>query len=286
MKAIIPAAGLGTRFLPETKAIPKEMFVLVDRPVIQYIVEEALAADVDEVVIVNSPDKKVIEQYFAKDAEMVMYLRAHGKDAYADAVEHAGDLPVDYVYQGDPLGLGHAVSCAAKKTGDKPFFVLLGDVVVPGCDILPRMREVSEAHSGASVIAVMPVADDQVDRFGIIDGQDLGDGVWKISHLVEKPKLEDAPSHLAIFGRYLLTPAVMDLLGDSGEGVGGEIQLTDALESLLSSEEMYALVVDPATGFDTGTVDTWLDAEVALTLRDPDLGPKVADRLKERLAQA
>ena len=153
MKALIPAAGMGTRFLPATKAQPKEMLLVVDRPVIQYVVEEGLASGADEVVIVNSRDKKSIEKHFSPDPELVATLRARGKDAYADEVERVGNLNVSYVYQDEPLGLGHAIHCAAEKTADEPFFVLLGDVIVPDNNICPRMLEVSRAHGGASVIA-------------------------------------------------------------------------------------------------------------------------------------
>lgn len=259
MKAVIPAAGLGSRFLPATKAIPKEMLPVVDKPVIQYIVEEGLASGADEVVIINSREKTAIEKHFSADPELVSLLRERGKDSYADAVEAAGDLNVTYVYQDEPLGLGHAVHCAAEKVGDEPFSVLLGDVIVPDNQMLVRMREVSEAHAGASVIAVMAVPDEEVSRFGVIAGAQVSDAVWKVESLVEKPVLEDAPSNLAVFGRYLLSPCVMELLADVKPGAGGEIQLTDALDAVLREEEMYALVIDPEEGFDTGTIASWLE---------------------------
>lgn len=264
MKAIIPAAGLGTRFLPATKAIPKEMLPIVDKPVIQYVVEEGLASNADEVVIVNSRTKKAIEDHFSPDPELVAHLRSKGKDALADAVEHAGSLNVNFVYQDEALGLGHAILCASEATRGEGFYVLLGDVIVPGNGMLPAMQAVSDAHGGASVIAVMPVPDEEVDRFGIISGAEVSDGVWKIDRLVEKPALEDAPTNLAVFGRYLLTPRVMELLEDVKPGVGGEIQLTDALDALLQEEEMYALVVDPSDGLDSGTIPNWLAANEAL----------------------
>ncbi|MEE0705468.1 MAG: UTP--glucose-1-phosphate uridylyltransferase [Adlercreutzia sp.] len=259
MKALIPAAGLGTRFLPATKAQPKEMLLVVDRPAIQYVVEEGLASGADEVIIINSREKQAIEDHFTPNPELVALLRERGKDAYADAVEYVGSLNVGYVYQEEALGLGHAVRCAAEQTADEPFYVLLGDVLVPGNDMLPAMKEVSDAHNGASVIAVMPVPDDQVSRFGVIAGAPVADNVWKVDSLVEKPALEDAPSNLAVFGRYLLSPRVMELLADVEPGVGGEIQLTDALDAVLQEEEMYALVVNPDDGFDTGTVESWLE---------------------------
>ncbi len=264
MKALIPAAGLGTRFLPATKAVPKEMLLVVDRPAIQYVVEEGLASAADEVVIVNSRDKRAIEEHFSPNPDLVALLRERGKGACADAVEHAGSLNVSYVYQDEALGLGHAVYCAREKTAGEPFYVLLGDVLVPGNAMLPAMQSVSDAHGGASVIAVMPVPDDQVSRFGVIAGAEVSEGVWKVDSLVEKPALEDAPSNLAVFGRYLLSPRVMELLADAKPGVGGEIQLTDALDAVLAEEEMYALVVDPADGFDTGTVESWLETNNVL----------------------
>lgn len=259
MKAVIPAAGLGTRFLPITKAVPKEMLPVAGKPCIQWIVEEGLEV-ADGVVIVNSHDKKVIEDHFSPDPKLVAHLRSKGKDELAERVEHAGNLAVEYVYQEEALGLGHAVHCAAEKTGDEPFFVSLGDVIVPDYKMLPKMKEISDAHNGASVIAVMPVPDDQVHRFGIIGGEDLGDGVWKVSEMVEKPALKDAPSNLSIFGRYLLSPRVMKLLEETKPGAGGEIQLTDALVALLQEEEMYALVVSESDGLDTGTPESWLYA--------------------------
>lgn len=260
---------MGTRFLPATKAQPKEMLLVVDRPVIQYVVEEGLASGADEVVIVNSRDKKSIEKHFSPDLELVATLRARGKDAYADEVERVGNLNVSYVYQDEPLGLGHAIHCAAEKTADEPFFVLLGDVIVPDNNICPRMLEVSRAHGGASVIAVLPVPDEQVHRFGIIDGAlvEGEDGVWKVNSLVEKPALEDAPSNLSVFGRYLLSARVMELLADAKPTVGGEIQLTDALDAVLAEEEMYAVVISDEDGFDTGTVETWLDTNNKLYAR-------------------
>ncbi|WP_165056615.1 MULTISPECIES: UTP--glucose-1-phosphate uridylyltransferase [unclassified Adlercreutzia] len=259
MKALIPAAGLGTRFLPATKAQPKEMLLVVDRPAIQYVVEEGLASAADEVVIINSHEKKAIEEHFSPNPELVALLRERGKGAYADMVEYVGNLNVSYVYQEEALGLGHAVRCAAEKTGDEPFYVLLGDVLVPNNKMLPAMQAVSDAHGGASVIAVMPVPDEEVGRFGVIAGEAVADDVWKVESLVEKPALADAPSNLAVFGRYLLSPRVMELLADVEPGVGGEIQLTDALDAVLKEEEMYALIIDPADGFDTGTVESWLE---------------------------
>ncbi|MDR0514375.1 MAG: UTP--glucose-1-phosphate uridylyltransferase [Coriobacteriaceae bacterium] len=270
MKALIPAAGMGTRFLPATKALPKEMLPVVDRPAIQYVVEEGLAA-ADEVVIINSREKKAIERHFSADPQLVSTLQAKGKDALADAVAHAGALKVSYVYQDKPLGLGHAVYCAHEKTGDEAFFVLLGDVLVPDNKMLPRMKEVSDQHDGASVIAVVPVPEEEASRFGIIAGAEVSEAVWKVDSLVEKPPLGTAPSNLAVFGRYLLSPRVMELLADAVPGAGGEIQLTDALDAVLREEELYALVIDPQEGFDTGTIESWLETNRILFERTKHL---------------
>lgn len=267
MKALIPAAGLGSRFLPATKAQPKEMLMVVDKPAIQYVVEEGLVSAADEVIIINSHDKKSIEEHFTPNPALEAELRSRGKDSYADKVAHAGNLNVSYVYQEEPLGLGHAVYCAHDKIDGEPFFVLLGDVLVPDNQMLIRMKEVSDEHNGASVIAVLPVPHDEVDRFGVIDGTQVSDDVWNVSSLVEKPPVDQAPTNLAVFGRYLLTPRVMDLLAEVKPGAGGEIQLTDALDKLLEEEEMYALVISEEDGFDTGTVESWLDTNNRLYKR-------------------
>ncbi|MBQ9067819.1 MAG: NTP transferase domain-containing protein [Eggerthellaceae bacterium] len=266
MKAIIPAAGMGTRFLPVTKAVPKEMLPVVDKPVLQYIVEEAIAAAADEVVVVSSREKKAIEDHFAPDDALIATLEAKGKDALAAAVKHAGELPVSFVYQDEPLGLGHAVHCAEQVAGER-FCVLLGDVIVPGNNILPRMMEISDAHGGANVIAVLPLPDEEIPRYGIVAGTEVEPGVWKVNSIVEKPALEDAPSNLGSFGRYLLSPRVMEILATLPPGAGDEIQLTDALDAVLSEEEMYACVIDPSDGFDTGTVPGWLAANFELAKR-------------------
>lgn len=283
MKAVIPAAGLGTRFLPATKAVPKELLPVLDKPVIQYVVEEALAPSaVDGVVIVNSHEKPQINEYFSEDTHFEDYLKECGKSTEAALIHEAGTLPVSFVYQDDPRGLGHAVLCAASATNHESFFVLLGDYFVPDKQMCIHMQEVSEAHGGASVIAVAPVPADQVSRYGIIAGErmaslpgleDAGDeepgAVWKVSGLVEKPAPEDAPSHLFIVGRYLLSARLMELLESQGPGAGGEIQLTDAMARLLKEEEMYALVVDPNEGCDTGTPAAWAATNARMALQNP-----------------
>lgn len=284
MKAIIPAAGLGTRFLPATKAVPKEMLPVLTKPTIQYVVEEALAASADEVVIVSNDQKPAIELHFSSNEALVSHLEEVGKPGFAAAVKEAGDLPVSFVEQAEALGLGHAVMMASDKVlkpgggdaGDlapEPFYVLLGDVLVPDNTILPRMLSISKEHGNASVIAVFKVPHEQVNRFGVISGETIGaeGDVWRVTGLVEKPPIDEAPTDLAIFGRYLLSPRVMELLFTTTPGAGGEIQLTDAMIELLKYEEMYALVIDENEGFDVGTIESWLTTNMILALRDPEL---------------
>ena len=295
MKAVIPAAGLGTRFPPATKCPPEELLPVLDKPVIQYVVEEALEPEgVDGAVIINSHEKPQIESYFSADPAFEAMLRERGKDAEANRVHEASTLPVSFVYQDEARGLGHAVLQAAGEIDDDPFFVLLGDYFVPGRQMCVRMAEVSKAHGGASVIAVAPVPEDQVSRYGIIAGECVGclpgtdaqgeqeGAVWKVSGLVEKPSPEDAPSHLFIVGRYLLSPRIMELLATQGPGAGNEIQLTDAMERLLAEEEMYALVVDPAEGCDTGTPAAWAATNARMALEDPVFADAFLEELGEK----
>ena len=279
MKAIIPAAGLGTRFLPVTKSQPKEMLPVVDKPVIQYVVEEAVAGGVTDILIVTGRGKRAIEDHFDRSVELEVELEAANKLEYLRTVQSiAGLAEVFYVRQKEPRGLGHAVLCGAPLTDDEPFLVMLGDVLVPDGSILPRLREVYD-RTGASVIAVVPVPATEVNRYGIIAGDDQGDGVWRVTGLVEKPRADEAPSHLAIFGRYLLTPAIMKILAQTEPGMGGEIQLTDALVALLEREELYAVVIDPDEGFDTGTVLSWLEANIKLALGTEEYGPALRESI-------
>lgn len=271
MKAIIPAAGLGTRFLPATKSTPKEMLPVVNKPCIQYVVEEAVAAGADEILIITGRGKRAIEDHFDRAIELEYTLEAKNKCDYLEEVQASTELGnVFYTRQRDPKGLGHAVMCAAPFTDKEPFIVQLGDVLVPTNDLLPSLIGVHE-RTGASVIAVQEVSPDEVSAYGVIAGEEVEPGVWKVTGLVEKPRADQAPSNLAIFGRYLLTPAVMRILPTVEPGAGGEIQLTDALVKLLEEEEMYAVVVEPGHGYDTGNVLMWLQANIALAMERPDL---------------
>ena len=283
MKAIIPAAGLGTRFLPVTKSQPKEMLPVVDKPVIQYVVEEAVAGGVTDILIVTGRGKRAIEDHFDRSVELEVELEAANKLEYLHTVQSIAELAeVFYVRQKEPRGLGHAVLCGAPLPDDEPFVVMLGDVLVPDGSVLPRLRKVHD-RTGASVIAVVPVPDADVSRYGVIAGKPVDEGVWKVTALVEKPRADEAPSNLAIFGRYLLTPAIMEILAQTEPGKGGEIQLTDALVVLLEREELYAVVIDPGEGYDTGTVLSWLEANVSLALESDEYGADVRASLTRLL---
>lgn len=297
MKAVIPAAGLGTRFLPASKSTPKELLPVLDKPIIQYVVEEALAADgVDGAVIVSSHGKPQLESYFSYDEETDRMLRSRGKGAQADRLRDAESLPVRFCYQDEAMGLGHAVLCAAGEVGDGPFMVLLGDYFDPDREMCRKMEAVSRGHGGASVIVVAPVPDDQVGRYGIVAGERVGSlpgtapdaddapgAVWRVTGMVEKPSPGDAPSNLFAVGRYLLSPRVMGLLRTQGPGAGGEIQLTDALVRLLDEEEMYAVVIDPRDGYDTGTPGAWAAANARMAHR---VGGSVEAAFDEELGAA
>ncbi len=283
MKAIIPAAGLGTRFLPVTKSQPKEMLPIVDKPVIQYVVEEAAAAGADDILIITGRGKRAIEDHFDRSIELEDLLERAGNTAKLREVRNISEIAeVFYVRQKKPRGLGHAVMCGAPFVSDgEPFYVMLGDVLVPGNDCLPRLKAAYDKY-GASVVAVTNVERHMVSRYGIIAGEEVEPGVWKVSDLIEKPSLNEAPSQMALFGRYLLTPTIQDLLPKIEPGYGGEIQLTDAVRELVKHEPVYAVVVD-GQGYDTGNVLAWLEANVALALSDADQGPDIREMLNRVL---
>jgi UTP--glucose-1-phosphate uridylyltransferase len=284
LKAIIPAAGLGTRFLPATKAQPKEMLPVLNKPVIQYVVEEAAAAGARDILIVTGRGKRAIEDHFDRSVELEQLLERSGSADQLHDVCAVSDLAdVFYVRQKRPRGLGHAVLCGASHVCDEPFFVLLGDVIVPRNDVLPRLQSVHERFGG-SVLAVTPVEPALVSRYGVIAGEEVEPGVWRVTDLVEKPAVNDAPSTLAIFGRYLLTPAIMKLLPKVRPGRGDEIQLTDALRELLKTETIHA-VIDPDPGFDTGNVLAWLEANITLALDSPAYGPALRAALERLLSR-
>lgn len=271
-KAVFPVAGRGTRFLPATKAIPKEMVPLVDRPVVQYAIEEAVGAGIKDVILVTGRGKHAIEDHFDPNPELERFLEEQGKDELLDLVRMCSDLvQTAYIRQKVPLGLGHAVLTAKDLIGDEPFAVFLPDDVIRSeIPCMKQLRNVHEAR-GASVLAVMEVPREETGRYGVLDIEDLGNGLYRVLDMVEKPDPADAPSNLVVIGRYLLMPEVFEELENTKPGAKGEIQLTDALKSLLGRQEIYALQFE-GTRYDTGTKRGYAQAVVQFTLQHPELG--------------
>lgn len=239
-KAIIPAAGLGTRFLPATKAMPKEMLPIVDRPTIEYIVEEAIASGIEDIIIVTGKGKRAIEDHFDRNFELEENLKEKGKLELLEKVNQSSKVEIHYIRQKEPKGLGHAVWCARNFIGDEPFAVLLGDDIVQA--EVPCTKQLINQYNetGSSVIGVQTVPDNETHRYGIIDPISSNDRLYKVSNFVEKPKQGTAPSNLAIMGRYVLTPEIFEFLALQETGAGGEIQLTDAIQKLNESQKVYA----------------------------------------------
>ncbi|MFD3959527.1 MULTISPECIES: UTP--glucose-1-phosphate uridylyltransferase GalU [Streptomyces] len=284
-KAVIPAAGLGTRFLPATKATPKEMLPVVDKPAIQYVVEEAASAGLEDVLLITGRNKRALEDHFDRNYELESALQKKGDaDRLARVQESSALATTHYVRQGDPKGLGHAVLCAAPHVGDQPFAVLLGDDLIdPRDPLLARMIEVQERHGG-SVVALMEVEPSQIHLYGCAAVETTEDGdVVKVTDLVEKPAPADAPSNYAIIGRYVLDPAVFDVLRQTEPGRGGEIQLTDALQTLAADEKIGGPVhgvVFKGRRYDTGDRGDYLRAIVRLACEREDLGPEFRSWLR------
>jgi UTP--glucose-1-phosphate uridylyltransferase len=240
-KAIIPAAGLGTRFLPATKAMPKEMLPIVDKPTIQYIVEEAVASGIEDIIIVTGKGKRAIEDHFDNSFELEFNLAEKQKWELLESVRKSSEMAdIHYIRQKEPRGLGHAIWCARKFIGNEPFAVLLGDDIVEADKpCLKQMIDIYDQYK-SSIVGVQPVPWEEVSRYGVVDASPLAERVYKANRLVEKPKREEAPSNLAILGRYILTPRIFDMLGEQQVGVGGEIQLTDAIARLSEVERIIA----------------------------------------------
>ena len=272
-KAVIPAAGLGTRFLPATKAQPKEMLPVVDKPAIQYVVEEAVAAGCDDILIITGRSKRSIEDHFDRQFELEYHLDKAGKiDQLGEVVELAELADIHYVRQGEPLGLGHAVSVAQKHVGDNPFVVLLGDeFMAQGNTLLSDMIKIHTQY-GRSVLALQEVTPEEIKRYGCAKPERISDTLVQILDIVEKPEPAAAPSNLAVMGRYVFTPEIFEKLEQVQPGVGGEIQLTDAIALLLADQAVYGATFDGGR-FDTGTIAAYLETIVELALARPDLGP-------------
>jgi UTP--glucose-1-phosphate uridylyltransferase len=273
MKAVIPAAGLGTRFLPYTKSQPKEMIPVVDKPTIQYVVEEAIAAGLSEILIVTGRGKRAIEDHFDKNIELEAHLRSKGKSEALRELESLWkSARIHYVRQGEPLGLGHAIAVAESYVGDEPFACLLGDDVT--VDRVPCIRQLMDVHRerGASVIAVQRVPKERMQRYGMILGEEAGDRLWRITDVVEKPKPEQVTSDLAAMGRYVFLPSIFDELRDLKPTLGGEIQLADGLRALARREDVFAYEYR-GRRYDLGSKLDWILANVEFALGHKELGP-------------
>ena len=270
-KAIIPAAGLGTRFLPATKAQPKEMLPIVDKPTLQYIIEEAINSGIEEILIITGRNKKSIEDHFDKSVELELELEAKGKTEMLKEVRKISEMAnIHYIRQKEPKGLGHAIHCAKSFIGNEPFAVLLGDdIVYAEKPCLKQMIEVYDEYK-TTILGVQDVPAGEVDKYGIISGMKIEDRVYKVKGLVEKPKVDEAPSNIAILGRYIISPAIFDILEHTAPGKGGEIQLTDALKELATVEAMYAYNFK-GKRYDVGDKVGFLKATVEYALRRDNL---------------
>lgn len=271
-KAVIPAAGLGTRFLPATKAQPKEMLPIVDKPTIQYIIEEAVASGIEEILIITGRNKKCIEDHFDKSVELELELEKSGKKEMLKLIREISDMvDIHYIRQKEPKGLGHAISCAKTFVGNEPFAVLLGDDLVYN-EEKPCLKQLIDCYNeyNTSILGVQTVDAKDVDKYGIIKGIHIESRVHKVRGLVEKPTVKEAPSNIAILGRYIITPQIFEILEETKPGRGGEIQLTDALSKLINEEAIYAYEFE-GIRYDIGDKLGFLKATVEYTLRREDL---------------
>lgn len=280
-KIVIPVAGWGTRFLPATKVQPKEMLPLVNKPLIQHAVEEAVASGINEVIMVTAVGKEIIKEHFRRSPTLERYLNDKGKGDLLEEVRRVSSLAnISYVYQKKQLGLGHAVLMAEELVGDEPFAVILPDDIMD-CDT-PALKQMLDIHNryGGSVIGVERVKREDVSKYGIIRAEKLQEWLYKVEDLVEKPGINDAPSNLGVIGRYIITPQIFQILKDTRQGAIGEIQLTDGLKTLLSTQPIHACEFE-GVRYDTGTPFGMLKASIALGLKNPD----IRDELKEYLHQ-
>jgi len=285
MKAVIPAAGMGVRFLPLTKDMPKEMLPVVHKPTIQYVVEEAVAAGIDDILIITGRGKRSIEDHFDRSIELENVLGNNGRKKELDEIMRIANMAaIHYVRQKVPRGLGDAVLLAKQHVGNEPFAVMLGDTI--NLSAVPVVRQLMDIQSrmGGSVIAVEPVAPEKVRDYGIIGGKSISDGLYEIDELVEKPSPGDAPSNLGITGTYVLSPRIFDCLERTPPGRGGEVQLTDALRLLSKEEKIYGLKFQ-GRRHDIGDKLGWLKTTMELALDDPELGPPLREHLRSLMAR-
>lgn len=277
-KAVIPAAGFGTRFLPATKAQPKEMLPIVDTPAIQYIVKEALDSGIEEILIITGRSKRAIEDHFDSSVELEELLQKQGKNKQLAMVKDLADIKIHFIRQKSPRGLGDAVLCAKAFIGDEPFAVLLGDDIVYNLEkpCLQQLMDCYEQHPGI-ILGAQFVPNEKVSSYGIVSGEPLADNLYRVHGLVEKPSVDKAPSNLAVLGRYILTPDIFDILENTKPGVGNEVQLTDALAA--SKTDTYALAYE-GVRYDTGDKLGYLKATVEYALRNEELGAAFKEYLK------
>lgn len=279
-KAIIPAAGLGTRFLPATKAQPKEMLPIVDKPTIQYIIEEAVASGIEEILIITGKNKRAIEDHFDKSVELEQQLSATGKDDMLKMIDDISNMAnIHYIRQKEAKGLGHAISCARAFVGHEPFAVMLGDDVVDSAK--PCLKQLIDCFDEykTTILGVQSVPQEDVSKYGIVKGIHIEDRIYKVKDLVEKPSVEESPSNIAILGRYIITDKIFDILEKTAPGKGGEIQLTDALKALISQEAMYAYNFE-GRRYDVGDKLGFLQATVEFALKREDLSEQFMGYLK------
>lgn len=284
-KAVLPVAGLGTRVLPATKVVPKEMLPLVDKPTLQYIVEEAVAAGIEEIIFVTSRSKRSIEDHFDSFPELEAVLERKGKRKELESLRQLQTMAkYTSVRQSEPLGLGHAVLCAKELVGDEAFVVMLGDIIIPPeAPCLPELIQVHEQYGG-SVLSLVSLPPEVIPTYGIAKVEELGANVVKIPHVVEKPPLEEAPSDLGVYGRYVLTPDIFELLEQTQPGSGGEIQVTDAIQMQAKSGNCYGAIYS-GTRYDTGTPLGLLTTSIAFALKRPDLAPELREYMRKALSE-
>lgn len=284
-KAIIPAAGLGTRFLPATKSQPKEMLPIVDKPTLQYIIEEAINSGIEEILIITGRNKKSIEDHFDKSVELELELEQKGKTEMLEMVRDISNMVnIHYIRQKEPKGLGHAIYCAKSFIGNEPFAVLLGDDIVDSDT--PCLKQLINAYDEykTSILGVQEVAKEDTCKYGILDVKHIEDRVYKVKDMVEKPSIEEAPSNIAILGRYIITPEIFNILENQAPGKGGEIQLTDALQTLGQREAIYAYNFD-GRRYDVGDKLGFLEATIDFALKRENLKEDLMDYMTKLVQQ-
>ena len=282
-KAIIPAAGLGTRFLPATKSQPKEMLPIVDKPTLQYIIEEAIDSGIEEILIVTGRSKKSIEDHFDRSIELELELEQKGKKEMLKMVQDISNMVnIHYIRQKEPKGLGHAIHCAKSFIGNEPFAVMLGDDIVDS--ETPCLKQLINAYDEykTTILGVQDVETENVNKYGILDVKHIEDRVYKVKDMIEKPSIEEAPSNIAILGRYIITPEIFNILENQEPGKGGEIQLTDALQTLSKKEAIYAYNFE-GRRYDVGDKLGFLEATVDFALKRPELRDEFMEFLKGKV---